>query len=349
MGFSNLLLQLFSFNKSTWFIIVFALFTSLMALLSDFYHTPFVYIGSGNLYQSPIPSDLFVGLNKITLENKQETIHLELTNSAANPSESVWELKKPREALANPKNINNILLALKNLKVRKNFHLDKINITNFSIDRPAITLTLENANKKSLQIKIGLVNSIDNTAYIFVSSQNSILQIDIPTFPLETLTTGQLIDARIIPITVSNIEQLQIYNQKRDKKNLLLSLTQNPNNQEWINNADPTTPKVIPSKVIAPLIDNTLAYQGTLILDRPSEDLKKIMEKYLNSHQYIIDITTIDKKLSSYSISTLISERLSEVKDLDKSAIVSSSTITAPILVNADLYKNIAILENTSR
>src|SRR5690606_37178893 len=88
------------------------------------------------------------------------------------------QLTEPQPLRIRPDIIEKIVDALNIIRVRNFYKLEPINITSFSLDNPTLTLLFTNDKDKSFEVKMGLINPIDNSSYLQLSTQNQIYQID---------------------------------------------------------------------------------------------------------------------------------------------------------------------------
>jgi hypothetical protein len=121
-----------------------------------------------------------------------------------------------------------IIDALNVIRVR-NFHrLEPINITSFSLDNPTLTLLFTNFKNKNYEIKMGLINPIDNSAYLSLSSQDQIYQIDPIEMALESYDLAQLVESKVLAINMDSLQSLELYGADALKLKLLRK------DQQWV-------------------------------------------------------------------------------------------------------------------
>jgi hypothetical protein len=206
-------------------------------------------------------------------------------------------------------------------------------------------MTLVGQNAQKFQIKWGLINSIDNTAYITTNNQNSILQIEVPPMQIESLNLEQFIDSRLFPYDLSSLIKVGIYLHKANQKVLIASLENT--SQKWgamIGKSEKLEiSNSITQEKIIDFIRELLSYQSELVLDRPNPEIKKIVDKNLANCQYTIEITSTnpDRSSSQYSISHPITEKSSEIKNIDKAVVVKLSYASHPVLTKNHLSQTI--------
>jgi hypothetical protein len=144
------------------------------------------------------------------MTNKQGNFLLENTHPEGK-LEGPWQMVEPQALKVKDDVIPKIVDALNVIRVR-NFHLlEPINIASFSLDNPTLTLTFKTFQDKSYEVKMGLINPIDNSAYLSLSSQNQIYQIDPIEITLESYDISQLVESRVLALNPESLVSLEIY------------------------------------------------------------------------------------------------------------------------------------------
>lgn len=198
---------------SSLLVIGFALILLFLGLFAEVFesHTPEVDLAQ--IYANPIPVIELQHLKSLRLTNKQGDFLLENTHAAGN-IEGPWQMVEPQALKVKGDVIPKILDALNVIRVR-NFHrLEPINITSFSLDNPTLTMRFVTSKDKNYEIKMGLINPIDNSAYLSLSSQNQIYQIDPIEITLESYDLAQLVESRVLAINESSLASLELYTAK---------------------------------------------------------------------------------------------------------------------------------------
>src|SRR5690606_11305733 len=106
----------------------------------------------------------------IKLTNRLGTFELSRHNKTD------WNLTSPRLMPAKPSTIQELIKDLSSLKILKVHRNDALNTSNFSLDNPLISLVLKTELEEEITMKLGLINPIDNSAYISLSSADLIYQ-----------------------------------------------------------------------------------------------------------------------------------------------------------------------------
>ena len=191
-------------------VISFAIILLFLGLFAEVFesHTPEVDLAQ--IYANPIPVLELQSLKSLRITNKQGNFMLENTHPEGNV-EGPWQMVEPQSLKVKDDVLPKIVDALKVIRVR-NFHLlEPINITSFSLDNPTLTLNFLTTKDKNFEIKVGLINPIDNSAYLSLSSQNQIYQIDPLEITLESYDISQLVESRVLALNTESLMSLEIY------------------------------------------------------------------------------------------------------------------------------------------
>lgn len=191
-------------------VITFALILLFLGLFAEVFesHTP--EIDLAQIYANPIPVIELQHLKSLRMTNKQGNFLLENTHPEGK-LEGPWQMVEPQALKVKDDVIPKIVDALNVIRVR-NFHLlEPINIASFSLDNPTLTLTFKTFQDKSYEVKMGLINPIDNSAYLSLSSQNQIYQIDPIEITLESYDISQLVESRVLALNPESLVSLEIY------------------------------------------------------------------------------------------------------------------------------------------
>jgi hypothetical protein len=191
-------------------VISFALILLFLGLFAEVFesHTPEVDLAQ--IYANPIPVNELQNLKSLRITNKQGNFLLENTH-AEGKLEGPWQMIEPQALKVKDDVIPKIVDALNVIRVRNFYSLEPINITSFSLDNPTLSLNFVTSKNKTYEIKMGLINPIDNSAYLSLSTQNQIYQIDPIEITLESYDISQLVESRVLAITPESLISLEIY------------------------------------------------------------------------------------------------------------------------------------------
>jgi hypothetical protein len=198
---------------SSFLVIFFALILLFLGLFAEVFETRTPEVNLAQIYANPIPVNEFQTLKSLRMTNKQGNFLLENTHSELK-LEGPWQMLEPQALKVKSDVVLKIVDALNIVRVR-NFHrLEPINITSFSLDNPTLTLEFKTKTNKVYQIKMGLINPIDNSAYLSLSSQNQIYQIDPIEMALESYDLAQMVESKVLAVSPDSLASLEIYSGK---------------------------------------------------------------------------------------------------------------------------------------
>lgn len=195
---------------STFLVTIFAMVMLFLALFAEVFESQTPEVDLAQIYANPVPIAEIQQLYSLRLINKQGNFLMENTHPEGDLA-GPWQMVEPQLLAVKENVIPRILDALNVIRVR-NFHrLEPINITSFSLDNPTLTLNFKTTRNKSYEFKMGLINPIDNSAYLTLSSQDQIYQIDPIEMALETYDLAQLVESRVFAISPDSLISLEIY------------------------------------------------------------------------------------------------------------------------------------------
>ncbi len=181
-----------------------------LGLFAEVFESETPEVDLAQIYANPIPVAELRKLKSIKMTNKQGNFVL-LNTHPDGKREGPWQMTSPQALRTKSEVITKILDAFKVVRVR-NFHrLEPINITSYSLDNPTLTLLFTNSKEKSFEIKMGLINPIDNSAYMTISTQNQIYQIDPLEIQLESYDLAQLVESKVLALNAESLVSLEIY------------------------------------------------------------------------------------------------------------------------------------------
>lgn len=197
-------------SLSTILVVLFFFILIFLALFAEIFESQGPEVDIAQIYANPIPINEIQYLKTLKITNKNGSFKLENTHSNGNLI-GPWQMIEPQTLKIKDEVITKIIEALNIVRVR-NFHrLEPINITSFSLDNPTLVLNFTNLKNKDYEIKMGLINPIDNSAYLSLSSQDQIYQIDPIEMTLESYDLTQLVESRIFAINKDSLQSLEFY------------------------------------------------------------------------------------------------------------------------------------------
>lgn len=200
-------------SLSTFLVAFFFLILLFLGLFAEVFESQTPEVDIAQIYANPVPINELQHLKTLKLINKHGTFLFENTHQEGDLV-GPWQMLEPQALRVKGDVVGKIIEALNVIRVR-NFHrLEPINITSFSLDNPTLTLLFTNTKNKSFEIKMGLINPIDNSAYLSLSSQDQIYQIDPIEMTLESYDLAQLVESKVLAVNVDSLASLEIYGEK---------------------------------------------------------------------------------------------------------------------------------------
>lgn len=194
---------------STALVGLFFLLLLVLALFAEVFESRTPEIDLAQIYANPIPIAELQRLQKLNLANKYGSFEMVNTNAEGELA-GPWQLISPQTQRIKSDFISKILENLNILRVRSIHRYEPINITSFSLDNPNLSMLISTSKNKDYEIKLGLINPIDNSAYLSISSQDQIYQIDPLEMALETYDLSQIVEARILAINWNQVKEIEI-------------------------------------------------------------------------------------------------------------------------------------------
>ena len=278
---------------------ILALFLVLLigaALLSDIFHPPikssFEVTGIVSLFKE---KDL-APIAKISLKNKSGNYIFEkLEKNQISP----WHMTSPRDVTANSIFIEKLFHSLTSNKIKNIFPNDRINNSNFSLEKPNAIITLETKeSKKPLVINVGLLNTIDNTTYIKISDRSSIFQVEVPSISLENATILDLIESKIFSIDLESINTFKVAFSKKST----IGLNIHKKNTQWVSNDN----QVMPQDKIEEYFQDLSVIKSSFVLDSQTDLQKRQIAILVKNPEITLTAEDNKKNIITYRISSLV-------------------------------------------
>lgn len=315
--------------------------TNLAIILFIFFVSASIYISqqskiSDNIASNTPLSNLklyteieFENLTKLNISNKNGDFTFEKTNKSPF---LIWEMITPRQIAANASFFEKINQLFKNSNVKKIFPDDKINNSNFSLEKPLATLTLLFKDGHQNIIYIGLLNTIDNSLYLKIKNRQGIYHIEAPDFSFENATISELIESQVFNLNLKNLSNIKFINNKT-KIEIDLSHIKN----EWmINNKD-----VADSNKLQNYLQDLSNLKASFVLDKLTDQQKT----QVNNLKKLIDYKIIASDISQNAIEFQIGPMIKEFNGVElkgESYYLATNSISNNIYLfskeNYDLY-----------
>jgi hypothetical protein len=198
---------------STLLVVVFTLILIFLSLFAEVFESETPEVDLAQIYANPAPIAELQRLKNLRITNKQGSFLLENTHTEGK-LEGPWQMLEPQALKVKGDVVSRILDSLNAIRVRNLHRLEPINVTSYSLDNPTLTLNFVTDKNKTFEIKVGLINPIDNSAYLGLSSQNQIYQIDPLEMALESYDLAQLVESRVLALNAESLISLEIYTAK---------------------------------------------------------------------------------------------------------------------------------------
>ncbi len=216
-------------------------------------------------YIDLIDSEIFKNIKFIEIDNKFGKFKIQKETYS-------WQVISPKEFPANNDILNQFIKDLESIKVLKTFSNDEINRQSFRLNSPQVQITVESL--ANITLNIGLINPVDNSAYIHIKGQDKIYQISGLSTYFSTFDFSDFVNSKVFNFPLSVIESLKLYKYNSDKPNLHFNLV----NGEWVDSNN----KALDSSKVKEFLLKLISMNTFIILDHLSDDQKKFVDDYLN-------------------------------------------------------------------
>lgn len=251
-----------------------------LGLFAEVFESESPEVDLAQIYANPIPVAELQRLRSMKITNKQGSFDL-LNQHPDGNLEGPWQMTSPQALVMKAEVISKIIEAFNVIRVR-NFHrLEPINLSSYSLDNPTLTLLFTNSKQKSFEIKMGLINPIDNSAYMTISTQNQIYQIDPLEIQLESYDLSQLVESKVLALNVESLVSLEVYSESG------LSLKLLKKEDQWHGDSG----ELAPAKVTK-FLERLEALKSTSILENLTPEQKELMDRATAVPLYSLKLIT---------------------------------------------------------
>ena len=262
-------------SLSTVLVVFFFLILLFLGLFAEVFESQTPEVDIAQIYANPMPVNELQHLKSLKLTNKHGTFVFENTHTEGN-LEGPWQMLEPQALKLKNNVIVKIVDALNVIRVR-NFHrLEPINITSFSLDNPTLTLLFTTSKNKNYEIKMGLINPIDNSAYLSLSSQDQIYQIDPIEMALESYDLPQLVESKVLALNADSLQAIEVHAEDSLRLKILRK------EDQWL---DQNGVQLSDAKV-RKFFDRLEEIKSFSILDKLSTEQLTFMQKVLSEPAY---------------------------------------------------------------
>lgn len=238
----------------------------------------------------------FDSLTKINVSNKNGDFTFEKTNKSPF---LIWEMITPRQIAANASFFEKMSQLFKNSNVKKIFPDDKINNSNFSLEKPMATITLLFKDGHQNIIYIGLLNTIDNSLYLKIKNRQGIYHIEAPDFSFENATIAELIESQVFNLNVKSLSSINFINNKTKIPTDFIFT-----NNEWlINNKEPADVVKLQT-----FIQDLANLKASFVLDKFTDQQKSFLNNVKKNYDFKIAAKDANQNLIEFQIGPMLKE-----------------------------------------
>jgi hypothetical protein len=267
-------------------------------------------------------------ITRVTLKNKSGEYIFE---RSGNSKESPWHMASPRAISASSLFMEKLFNTLTSINIKKLFPDEKINFSNFSIDKPTSTLSLVDQNGQTITIFFGLMNSIDNSTYLKISGRSGIYHVEAPNVSLENASLINLIEAQVFSINLETVESLKIVNE--NKKTNIRPTEMKKKDGNWYNHEN----GLLAEDKIKEYLQELSNLKSSFIIDKPTDAQKKQISTF--SKEYTVSIQNSQSSTVDYNISGLIKSLIDIDLKNEEYFVVSTATPPASYVVKKEFLE----------
>ena len=308
---------------SSWILGLFLFILLASGSISEFFQAPAFKGSSDDRYKVLFNDKDFLNIDRIAFKNPLGTFHIKKIPNALTP----WKLVFPRELSAEKETIENILEILKDVKIRRVYPQEPINMANFSLSNPLIEVEIFYLDGKRNKFLLGLINPIDNSTYIMKANDDVIYHVDALKGPLETLDFTNFIDSKIIALERDAISSIKIYNGNLSGRP---KLYMKKKGDQWYGRKD----RILDQKKVIDYIDSLISLKSSFILDKIEMKAQNKINFHLSNPLYSMEITDNNNNVITYKISPVISSLPGIKVERRQNFIIKSSHRDHPFLFN---------------
>lgn len=281
---------------SAFLLIIFILMIITSTIINNFFQTPLEEYSQLQQYHSVLQKNDLKDIHTLIIKNK-------LGEFTLTKRLSLWEISSPRILPLKQNVLATIINMLKNLKIKDIFQGDTINIANYSLSQPRLSIRYKTTTQPWVTLNFGLINPIDTSTYIEVAEKKTIYRIDAidKMIDLNTIRFTELINSHIFSISKEEISSFQLFKHyKKGVQKRWLSFYKKGN--IWVDGKGIS----LNFQKIERYLDHILAMKSKIILDHATEKTNKDLFYYLNNPYFSIEITDRQQHVNKYKISHFI-------------------------------------------
>lgn len=268
-------------SLSTLLVFFFFFILLFLGLFAEVFESQSPEVDIAQIYANPIPVDELQHIKQFKLSNKHGAFHFENTHPDADLS-GPWQMVEPQVLKLKNDVVVKIVDALNVIRVRNFYRLEPINISSFSLDNPNLTLYFTNQDNKNLEIKVGLINPIDNSAYLSLSRQDQIYQIDPIEMALENYDLTQLVESKVFALNNNSLTSIEV----QSSTGSILKISRRDDG--WTDGKETQ----LSGAKVGKFMDSLEDVKSYSILDQLTPEQQQFMEKTMNTVSYRLKIVS---------------------------------------------------------
>ncbi len=324
------------FNKASFSSSVLGVFIAsllISGLVTEFFRAPQKTDNIVTEYTSLFkPGDL-AKVQKVHFKNGLGDLVLEKSNEG-------WEIKSPRMIRAKSLVVQKIIQNIEGIKVKKIFSKDPINISNFSLNPPLISVSFFFKDGESFQIDHGLIDSITNSTYITHSKKSYIYQTALLEDSFERYDLATFIDSRVFTPETGLITEIKVFRGKMTSKSLAFGLKLKEG--QWLGIR---TGRTMSADRVKYYLDSLFSLKSNFIMDQMTEKLEKGLERYIDRPAYEVELTTNAGTTLRYTLTGLVDSLPGINIDRRQNFVIQAPDRRHPFLLHKDHYKLFSLSE----
>ncbi len=270
---------------------------------------------------------------QITIKNRLGQFKFELM-AAVEGQGPTWTLVEPRQFPANQAIVENIIQLIQNLKIKRVYEMDAINLANFSLEKDNLSLNILFKDQTQETIQFGLFNSLDQSTYIALPNQKAIFQIESRPLAWESYSLSNFIDLRIFTLAEQDLISFTIYRNEVNANKIRFSMAKK--NGEWTETRHNV---LLDTKKVTEYIKSLSLLKSRFILDKKSQKAQKQLEKYFEKPSYHVVAKTKQGTLH-YTVSNVIGRLDGVSVDRWKNFVIKASNRLHPYVLDKKAYSN---------
>lgn len=317
-------------RPANWIMGIFFVALIFATAISEFFQAPTEQNTELTRFRTLFSTEDFNQITEINLKNRLGEFHF---SRIENDPYSRWSMALPKKFPANAETIKRIFETLKDIKIRKIFPNDPINLANFSLDAPLYEISLIRKDGSQKTLSFGLINPIDNSTYIASSAESeAIYHVDAVQASLASLDMTDFVDSHIFTTKSSQVKNLKIF-RGNPSSNPQFAI-QRGDRGEWTMRG-----REIDETKTLKWLDELLLLRTMLIVDKSTPELDDSIEQLLKNPQFTVEIEDLNENILTWNVSQLINT-LPDIR-LEKRTyvLIRASNRPYPYLIHKDNLK----------